>query len=200
MWAIARIWAHATGNVWVSRPALNLPHHIDPAHSKLRAGQLQTPLTANSSHSQLTHSHSCSPTFTFPWVSIHSDIAGRNNAVQWICSQRRSLLTPFVVWAVAGIWTHIVGIRTCKCLSQPSSTQFQRRGRQSVPTLTTLLPFLITEWMDTHYNMVRWISTPGTMHFCPRYDTFWPCGLFTLLQFCKHPPPPTNQHETEMSK
>ena len=27
------------------------------------------------------------------------------------------------------------------------------------------------------------------MDFCPRYDTFWPCGLFTLLQFCKHPPP-----------
>ena len=41
-----------------------------------------------------------------------------------------------------------------------------------------------------HYNMVRWISAPGTMHFRPRYDTFWPCGLFTLLQFCKHPPPP----------
>ena len=39
-----------------------------------------------------------------------------------------------------------------------------------------------------HYNMVRWISAPGTMHFCPQYDTFWPCGLFTLLQFCKHPP------------
>ena len=29
---------------------------------------------------------------------------------------------------------------------------------------------------------------PGTMHFRPRYDTLWPCGLFTLLQFCKHPP------------
>ena len=39
-----------------------------------------------------------------------------------------------------------------------------------------------------YYNMVRWISAPGTMHFCPQYDTFWPCGLFTLLQFCKHPP------------
>ena len=57
-----------------------------------------------------------------------------------------------------------------------------------------------------HYNMVRWISAPGTMHFRPRYDTFWPCGLFTLFQFCKHPPPPPqkkkkkkNQHETEMS-
>ena len=52
-----------------------------------------------------------------------------------------------------------------------------------------------------YYNMVRWISAPGTMHFRPRYDTFWPCGLFTLLQFCKHPPPPPppNQHETEMS-
>ena len=43
---------------------------------------------------------------------------------------------------------------------------------------------------DCNYNMVRWISAPGTMHFRPRYDTFWPCGLFTLLQFCKHPPPP----------
>ena len=41
---------------------------------------------------------------------------------------------------------------------------------------------------NAHYNMVRWISAPGTMHFCPRYDTFWPCGLFTLLQVCKHPP------------
>ena len=39
-----------------------------------------------------------------------------------------------------------------------------------------------------YYNMVRWISAPSTMHFCPQYDTFWPCGLFTLLQFCKHPP------------
>ena len=38
---------------------------------------------------------------------------------------------------------------------------------------------------DFNYNMVRWISAPGTMHFRPRYDTFWPCGLFTLLQFCK---------------
>ena len=42
-------------------------------------------------------------------------------------------------------------------------------------------------WVS-NYNMVRWISAPGTMHFCPQYDTFWPCGLFTLLQFCKHPP------------
>ena len=42
-------------------------------------------------------------------------------------------------------------------------------------------------WIS-NYNMVRWISAPGTMHFCPQYDTFWPCGLFTLLQFCKHPP------------
>ena len=40
------------------------------------------------------------------------------------------------------------------------------------------------EWV-IYYNMVRWISAPGTMHFCPQYDTFWPCGLFTLLQ---HPP------------
>ena len=39
-----------------------------------------------------------------------------------------------------------------------------------------------------HNNMVRWISAPGAMHFRPRYDTFWPRGLFTLLQFCKHPP------------
>ena len=38
-----------------------------------------------------------------------------------------------------------------------------------------------------YYNMVRWISAPGTMHFRPRYDTFWPCGLFTLLQFCNPP-------------
>ena len=36
-----------------------------------------------------------------------------------------------------------------------------------------------------NYIMVRWIFTPATMHFRPRYDTFWPCGLFTLLQFCK---------------
>ena len=43
-------------------------------------------------------------------------------------------------------------------------------------------------WHIPNYNMVRWISAPGTMHFCPQYDTFWPCGLLTLLQFCKHPP------------
>ena len=60
------------------------------------------------------------------------------------------------------------------------------------------VPFLHA-FYDTHYNMVRWISAPGTMHFRPRYDTFWPCGLFTLLQFCNPPPPPPNQHETEMS-
>ena len=55
-------------------------------------------------------------------------------------------------------------------------------------------PFLQIEFnssrsMDIYYNMVRWISAPGTMHFRPRYDTFWPCGLFTLLQFCNPPPP-----------
>ena len=44
------------------------------------------------------------------------------------------------------------------------------------------------QWVKIYYNMVRWISAPGTMHFCPQYDTFWPCRLFTLLQFCKHPP------------
>ena len=60
--------------------------------------------------------------------------------------------------------------------------------------LTNKMPFYI------HYNMVRWISAPGTMDFRPRYDTFWTCGLFTLLQFCKHPPPSPNHHETEMSK
>ena len=43
-----------------------------------------------------------------------------------------------------------------------------------------------------NYNTVRWIFAPGTMHFRPRYDTFWPCGLFTLLQFCKHPPSKIN--------
>ena len=52
--------------------------------------------------------------------------------------------------------------------------------------------FLQTSTTDSryilYYNMVRWISAPSTMHFCPQYDTFWPCGLFTLLQFCKHPP------------
>ena len=55
--------------------------------------------------------------------------------------------------------------------------------------------FILQLWLIWHrqclnrdYNMVRWISAPGTMHFRPRYDTFWPCGLFTLLQFCKHPP------------
>ena len=41
-----------------------------------------------------------------------------------------------------------------------------------------------------HYNMARWIFAPCTMHFYPRYDTVWPCGLFTLLQFCTSPPPP----------
>ena len=48
---------------------------------------------------------------------------------------------------------------------------------------------LSVKWYMPYYNMVRWISAPGTMHFRPRYDTFWPCGLFTLLQFGKHPPP-----------
>ena len=42
--------------------------------------------------------------------------------------------------------------------------------------------------IDNNYNMVRWISAPDTMGFGPRYDTFWYCGLFSLLQFCKHPP------------
>ena len=40
-----------------------------------------------------------------------------------------------------------------------------------------------------NYNAVRWIFAPGTMHFRPRYNTFWPYGLFTLLQFCSHPLP-----------
>ena len=51
-------------------------------------------------------------------------------------------------------------------------------------------PCFVLLRLDCDYNMVRWISAPGTMHFRPRYDTFWPCGLFTLLQFCKPPPPP----------
>ena len=34
------------------------------------------------------------------------------------------------------------------------------------------------------------LCPPGTMHFRPRYDPFWPCGLFTLLQFYKHLPHP----------
>ena len=54
--------------------------------------------------------------------------------------------------------------------------------------LTPTLPTTVNVAYIFHYNMVRWISAPGTMHFCPQYDTFWPCGLFTLLQFCKHPP------------
>ena len=37
-------------------------------------------------------------------------------------------------------------------------------------------------------NMVEWISARITMPFRARYDTFWPCGLFTLLKFCNRPP------------
>ena len=48
-----------------------------------------------------------------------------------------------------------------------------------------------------HYKMARWIFAPGTMHFCPRYDTVWPCGLFTLLQFC--PPPPKKKKKKKKS-
>ena len=40
-----------------------------------------------------------------------------------------------------------------------------------------------------NHNVVRWIFAPCAMHFRSRYDTFWPYGLFTLLQFCKHPLP-----------
>ena len=78
---------------------------LGPAHNQLSASQLPG-LAANSSHSQLTHSPSYSPALTLSWVSIHSDIPGRNNAVQSVRSQRRDLLTPSVMWASSGIRAH----------------------------------------------------------------------------------------------
>ena len=38
------------------------------------------------------------------------------------------------------------------------------------------LRFFFVQYIKHYYNMVRGISAP-------QYDTFWPCGLFTLLQF-----------------
>ena len=71
-------------------------------------------------------------------------------------------------------------------------TQITMIAQMRYTQLQSLLEF------NNDYNMVRWISASGTMHFRPQYDTFWPCGLFTLLQFYKHPL--QNQHETQMSK
>ena len=50
----------------------------------------------------------------------------------------------------------------------------------------TVILFYLHWWWIWHYNMVRWIFATDAMHFRPRYGTFWPCGLFTLLYFCKH--------------
>ena len=62
--------------------------------------------------------------------------------------------------------------------------------KPAIPFTTIISICILPLALFVYCNMVRWIFAPGTMHFRPRYDTFWPCGLFTLLQFCKQPPPP----------
>ena len=73
---------------------------------------------------------------------------------------------------------------------QSSDPVYAHTPMRNVGGLRTFNPKLKDSAGGEVNNMVRWISAPGTMHFRPWYDTFWPCGLFTLLQFCNTPPPP----------
>ena len=78
-----------------------------PPHSWLTASQLMTPLPQlTHSHSQLTHWRLCGPALTLSWVSIHSEIPGRNSAVQSVRRQHRDLLIPSVMWDAIGVQTH----------------------------------------------------------------------------------------------
>ena len=125
--AATGIQTHAAAILWVSHPAgrqkesdpprtallptfyfwvapippwtLPQPTHGYPTHGSPPTADSQ-PLKADS--------HSCSPTLTLPWVSIQSEIPGRNSAAQSVRSQCGDFLTPFAVWAATGIRTHLL--------------------------------------------------------------------------------------------
>ena len=91
-------------------------------------------------HSQLTHSRSCGPALTLSWVSIHSEILGRNSAVESVRRQRRDLLTPSVVWASTGVRTHAARILWVSrpALNPPGHKSIPAaRQTESDPALTT---------------------------------------------------------------
>ena len=131
---------------------------LDTAHSRLMASQLICPPPP---FTQLTPSHSCGPTLTLPWVSVHSEIPGRNSVVQSV----RSLCRDF--------WHH---------LSHEPPLGFEpkplRFSESAVHHSTHRTTRVLLRWMQTESDSGR--TTPTLIPFGGFTLSFYELCLFTL--------------------